>query len=74
MIRIFLVGGVLLGLAKTIDQQCSYPSLTNTLTSNLQVYEPCPANSYCTSTKYCACDSGFIGNCTTPAFRMEDGK
>lgn len=28
---------------------------------------PCPANSNCLSNNMCACDSGFIGNCSTAA-------
>lgn len=28
---------------------------------------PCPTNSYCLENEMCACDPGFIGNCTTLA-------
>lgn len=28
---------------------------------------PCPANAYCLNNNMCACNQGFIGNCSTTA-------
>jgi hypothetical protein len=33
----------------------------------------CPMNSHCLSNDFCACDGGFVGGCSQPAFEMQDG-
>lgn len=58
-----------------INQQCTTPSkpLLTPLITPRQANDTCPLNSYCMSNNYCACDTGFVGSCTQPAYEMKDG-
>ena len=42
---------------------CSFGALVASISQSC----PCPTNSYCLSNNMCACNPGFIGNCSTPA-------
>lgn len=54
-----------------IDQQCDPAQALSDKSSSFRLAEVCPDNSHCLDNRFCACDSGFIGNCLQKAFPME---
>ena len=57
---------VLLVQVLAINRQCVYESGLSRSNSS------CPLNSICLPNNYCACESGFIGNCSQQTFLMEN--
>jgi len=56
--RIFLI--LLLGVTGVLS-----------INKTCNLIDPCPMNAYCnSSSNYCICKPGFIGNCLTPAMPL----
>ena len=58
-----LVTLLVIGTIAAINQQCE-PSFNGN--------DTCPPNAYCMDNRYCACQSGFIGDCSIEAHNLTD--
>ena len=67
-----LITLLLITTIQAINQNCdpSYSSIKNI--NEFNQLPSCPDHSRCLPNGFCSCDTGFIGNCTVPAYHMQD--
>lgn len=68
-----LLIALILVCAIGIEQKCDpSPQIITNARDRFQLVSNCPSNSHCLENGWCACDEGYIGSCTQPAYRLAD--